>query len=165
MNRLFTTLITALLIWHSQPTLAAEAGDRAPSFTLRDQTGEVRTLEEFSGKVLLLDFWASWCPPCLQSLPWLDSVQKEYEGKGFVVVAVNLDRDFSKPERFLKKLKISHLQVLQDPTGELANTYDVPTMPTSYLIDRTGNIVLRHKGFRSADKETLKVQIEKVLGK
>ncbi len=136
---------------------AARAAD-APAFALASAQGAAVSLDSLRGKVVLVDFWASWCIPCLKSFPWLDEMQAKYGAKGLQVVGVNLDKTAAEAERFLKRVPHA-FTILYDPSGDSAKTYGVKAMPSSYLIDRRGALILDHGGFRDADKETLEAAI------
>jgi len=99
--------------------------------------------------VVVVDFWASWCVPCRRSFPWLDEMQSKYGEQGLVVIGVNMDADPSEAESFLKEFPV-HFRIVRDADGTIARGYDVIAMPSSYVIDRSGNIVARHLGFKTA---------------
>lgn len=103
-------------------------------------------LHAYRGKVVLLDFWASWCNPCRQSFPWMDATQAMYPAKDFVVVAVNVDHDRSLAEDFLQDNPAS-FKIVYDPNGDIARQFHFRDMPTSYLIDRNGQVRFVHQGF------------------
>jgi len=103
-------------------------------------------LADYQGKVVLMDFWASWCKPCQQSIPWLVKLQKEYGPQGLVVVPVNLDQDTAKAGPMLESLAAMPVRVV-DPEGALAEAFELEGMPTSILFDREGKVVARHTGF------------------
>jgi cytochrome c biogenesis protein CcmG/thiol:disulfide interchange protein DsbE len=103
-------------------------------------------LEQYQGKVVYLDFWASWCKPCRQSFPWMDAMQKKYATQGLVVVAVDVDEVPAEGEAFLKLLPAG-FTVVHDPKGELAARYQLIGMPSSFLIGRDGKVIEAHKGF------------------
>jgi thiol-disulfide isomerase/thioredoxin len=104
-------------------------------------------LADFRGRVVYLDFWASWCGPCRQSFPWMETLQSTYQGRGLAIVAVNLDRDRADADKFLKQFHPT-FEVRFDPKGELAELYKVQGMPSSVLIDRHGVMRFTHVGFR-----------------
>jgi len=106
-------------------------------------------LDDHRGKVVVIDFWASWCVPCRRSFPWLDEMQDKYREQGLVVIGVNLDADASEAEAFLREFPVS-FQIVKDPDGTLAREYEVIAMPSSYVIDRNGEISVRHLGFKIA---------------
>jgi cytochrome c biogenesis protein CcmG, thiol:disulfide interchange protein DsbE len=114
------------------------------------------------GRVVYLDFWASWCAPCRQSFPWMDSMKKAFESQGLTVVAVNVDHDRADAERFLKQLQ-PKFEVRFDPQGQLAQQFKVEGMPTSIIIDRHGVPRFTHIGFWPGDSETSAEQIRQLL--
>ena len=115
-----------------------------------------------SGKVVLVDFWASWCGPCLRSFPWMNELQQRHAGEGLVIVAVNLDQDRALADAFLKKLP-ARFRVEYDPAGQVATRFGVQAMPTSFLIDRRGQVRARHAGFRDALRTEREHQIQQLL--
>ena len=154
-------LTAGLLVGPS--AFALEPGDPAPSFSAPALDGGADvSLEAHRGKVVYLDFWASWCTPCLQSLPKLEELQRELGTDGFQVVAVNVDQDPEKGRRLLAKLGVGYPSA-SDPKGELPGVYELPTMPTSFVIDADGVIQLVHSGFREGDLEELRPRIQKLM--
>jgi cytochrome c biogenesis protein CcmG, thiol:disulfide interchange protein DsbE len=117
---------------------------------------------EFRGRVLYLDFWASWCAPCQQSFPWMEAMKDSYGAQGLTVVAVNLDQNRSDAERFLAKFHPT-FDVRFDPQGEAAERFRVQGMPTSLIIDRRGVVRFTHIGFRPVDRATYENQLREVL--
>lgn len=160
-----TALAFVLALTSSTVAFAAKAGDRAGDLTLRDKNGKTVTLKSLRGKVVVLDFWASWCGPCKKELPALDKLARTYkdEGARVVVVAVNIDKERAKADRFLKTAGISALTSLYDPSGASAGTYDLPTMPTSFVIDGKGIIRHVHAGFTSGDEKSLQREVDALL--
>jgi cytochrome c biogenesis protein CcmG/thiol:disulfide interchange protein DsbE len=119
-------------------------------------------LEQLRGRVVYLDFWASWCGPCRQSFPWMQTLKNQYEAQGLTVIAVNLDTDRADAERFLQQFKPT-FDVRFDPKGELAEGYRIKGMPASVLIDRHGVMRFTHVGFRSIDESAYEAQIHALL--
>jgi cytochrome c biogenesis protein CcmG, thiol:disulfide interchange protein DsbE len=119
-------------------------------------------LEAYAGKVVLLDFWASWCSPCLHSFPWMNELQQEHGREGLVVLAVNLDQDRQLAAAFLDKTP-AQFRVEFDPAGTVARQFDVQAMPTSFLIDRGGKIRVRHAGFKDKHRAEREQQIAQLL--
>lgn len=119
-------------------------------------------LAAYKGKIVYLDFWASWCGPCRQSFPWLQRMQQQYGRDGFVVVAVNVDQQRNDADRFLHEF-MPNFQVVYDPQGRLAERFGVGAMPTSLLIDRAGQVRLQHAGFRTKDPDVLEQQVRALL--
>ncbi|MFK8020627.1 MAG: TlpA family protein disulfide reductase [Pseudomonadales bacterium] len=118
-------------------------------------------LATYKGKVVYLDFWASWCGPCRATFPLMNELQQRYPDD-LAVIAVNLDHKRADAERFLKKLPAS-FQILYDPQGELAAQYELPGMPTSFYFDREGNAAGRHVGFRILDRKLIEQSIEELV--
>ena len=119
-------------------------------------------LSKYRGKVVYLDFWASWCGPCAQALPALDKLRQEFGADDFQVVAVNVDREPKLAQAFLKKRPVGYPSAI-DPKGALPARFGVESMPTSFLIDRNG--VVRHvqRGFRNGDVAPLREQIQELV--
>jgi len=104
------------------------------------------SLNAYRGKVVFVDFWASWCGPCLRSFPWLSRMQDKYADQGLVVLGVNLDRNRADADAFIQKLKPG-FTILYDDSATLAHQFDVQTMPSSFILDPNGEIVMAHRGF------------------
>ncbi len=116
----------------------------------------------FLGKLVYVDFWASWCGPCVHSLPVLNRIHADYQGREFVVLAINVDEEPEDARRFLRKMHVDYL-VLSDPAGDVARQFDLPAMPTSYLVDREGKVVWMHVGYKKKDEATIRAHIEAAL--
>jgi cytochrome c biogenesis protein CcmG, thiol:disulfide interchange protein DsbE len=114
------------------------------------------------GRVVYLDFWASWCGPCRQSFPWMQTLKNTYEDQGLTIVAVNLDADRVDAEKFLNQFKPT-FEVRFDPDGRLAEVYKVKSMPSSVLIDRHGVARFTHMGFRPVDGAVYEAQLRELL--
>lgn len=126
----------------------------AASFVLPGREGVV-DLAAFRGKVVYLDFWASWCGPCRASFPWMTHLARTHAADSLVVIAVNLDKDRALADAFLSDHPAG-FRVAFDPSGRTAEAYKVSAMPTSFLIGRDGTVLMRHAGFdarRTADVE------------
>ena len=121
------------------------AGAPAPVLKANDLRGKAFSMESLKGKVVLLDFWASWCGPCRKSFPFIDSLQSRYGAMGFQALGVSLDEETSAVTAFLERTPVK-FTVLSDTTGKSAETFGVVAMPTSFLIDQEGNIVARFEG-------------------
>jgi thiol-disulfide isomerase/thioredoxin len=119
-------------------------------------------LSAYRGKVVYLDFWASWCVPCRESFPWMNEMHRQYGKDGLVIVAVNLDQVHDDAETFLQKYPAG-FTVRFDPTGQLAQSFKVRGMPTSALIGRDGKVLLMHEGFRTRDEDNLEQSIRDAL--
>jgi thiol-disulfide isomerase/thioredoxin len=119
-------------------------------------------LNGFRGRVVYLDFWASWCAPCRQSFPWMQQMQDAYRERGLAVIAVDVDRKRQDAERFLASFHPT-FAVEFDPKGELAQKYGVRGMPTGLVIDRRGVVRFTHIGFRPVDRAMYERQLQQVL--
>ena len=150
-------LSSALLLLLSVSSIAAEP---APNFKLPSFKSDV-SLSSFRGKVVYVDFWASWCEPCRKSFPWMSEIQQRF-GNDLKVIAINLDQERAPAIEFLKKLD-PQFTIAFDPSGKVAEAYKVKGMPSSYLIDQHGRIVKAHIGFRAPDKRELEENIEKLV--
>jgi cytochrome c biogenesis protein CcmG, thiol:disulfide interchange protein DsbE len=155
-------LLAASLIGGSAPALAVQPGSAAPLLVLPAEGGEFR-LDAYRGKVVYLDFWASWCGPCRQSFPWMNAMQARYADKGLVIVAVNVDTAREDALRFLQQLP-ARFGIAYDPKGQAAQQYAIKGMPSSFLIGRDGKVLSAHTGFNNGSRDQLERAIEQALG-
>ena len=118
--------------------------------------------DAYRGRVIYLDFWASWCTPCRQSFPWMQSMKDTYERQGLTVIAVNLDRRREDAEKFLARFHPS-FDVRFDPDGQTAERFRIQGMPTSVIIDRHGVKRYTHIGFLPADLGAYEGELRKIL--
>jgi thiol-disulfide isomerase/thioredoxin len=121
-------------------------------------------LERYRGQVVIVDFWASWCKPCRQSMPWLNELRARYGQRGLVVVGINVDADRSDAEKFLRAVPVS-FDVVFDPTGALAQKFKVPGMPATFLFDRSGALADNQLGFRDAQRAPFEAQVQELLSR
>ncbi len=145
-------LVLSLAIF---PVLASNEGDQVPDCVVKnfyDKQGinEKIELNKLKGKVVYVDFWASWCPPCKLSFPSLNTLYKELKGKGFEVVAINLDEEKQDAKKFLADVPVD-FSIGYDPEGECPRLFDVMAMPSAYILDKKGVIRTIHLGFKKAD--------------
>jgi cytochrome c biogenesis protein CcmG/thiol:disulfide interchange protein DsbE len=119
-------------------------------------------LTAYRGKVVYVDFWASWCAPCKQSFPWLDSLVRTYGASNLVVIGVNVDKNRDQAERFLNETP-ADFPIVYDPKGQLATVYKVAGMPSGVLIDRTGHVRFQHSGFSEKQKVLYEAQLQTLL--
>ena len=155
--------LLGLLLLCAPSASALEVGDRAPQFAARDLNGGSNlSLAAYRGKVIYLDFWASWCAPCLISLPLLEKLRKEFPASKFQILAINVDRDPAKARKFLRQHPVGYPSGT-DPDGRLPGVFQIETMPTSFLIDQHGVIRYIHHGFRSSDIELLRKRIRALV--
>jgi thiol-disulfide isomerase/thioredoxin len=158
----------AALLLSGALCLAAAAGSAQvapggpfPALPVASLSGSVPATD---GKVVLVDFWASWCAPCKASFPAYSRLQQEYADRGLVIVAVSVDDSAQAYAAFVARLKPAFATV-RDGSHSLVSQVQVPTMPTSYLVDRTGRVRYVHAGFRGdATIRELRSEIEPLLG-
>ena len=144
---------------------AVEPGAPAPGFRLPTfESGAAVSLADFRGKVVFVDFWASWCSPCRQSLPLYDKLREDFAAADFAILAIGLDEDVGDAKTFLAEHPVRYT-TLQNPQGDVATAFDLKGMPSSYLIDRDGVVRARHVGFEAKDIDVLKKEIDKLVGK
>ncbi len=145
-------------------TFAESSGKyQAPGFTLPGQNQTIQ-LSKYKGKVVYLDFWASWCEPCKRSFPWMNELQAQYGEDGFEIIAVNLDTSRKDADEFLKQMP-AKFDVAFDKSGKTADAYHLKAMPSSFLIDRKGRLVHKSLGYRVEEKKIVEKKIQQLLGK
>jgi len=143
---------------------SAEVDSAAPDFTLKDLSGRNISLSDYTGKVVLLEFWATWCPPCKASVPALVELKKKYEQKGFVVLGLSIDTDSDASEKlrqFSASYNINYPVLLADETT--SKTYNIISVPTGFLIGKDGKIVDIYRGYSEEFDNKVSAQIEKLL--
>lgn len=141
---------------------AVGTGSKAPEIGLKDLAGNGVSMAGLKGKVVLVDFWASWCAPCREELPVLNALYKKYRGRGLEVVAVSQDQSPDNVRSFLNRMPLS-FRVVHDGARAVAGRYAPSKMPSSFLIDRKGIVRHVHAGFRASDRPLLEGQIEALL--
>jgi len=150
-------LVTAFIF----SNMANAAVSEAPAIKLPSLHGEFE-LAQLKGKVVYLDFWASWCIPCRKSFPWMNEMSAKYKAQGLEVVAINLDKERKLADEFLQKVP-AHFTIAFDSTGDSAKDYKLRGMPSSYLIGRDGKLYASHIGFRDKDKPKMEQAIQQLL--
>jgi len=155
-------IIFLLMISHS----FLIAGSQINNFKLKDLNNRSKSFSELQGeKLTLVDFWATWCKPCIQAIPKLNKIYNEYRDKGVEIVGINADspRNSAKVKPFAKTYKISY-PILRDPNNEITTEFNVTAFPTLYIIDSKNEIVYTHIGFRPGDEKLIIAEIDKLLG-
>ncbi len=154
-------LLGCALLW-SGHALALDKGAVAPAFDLQGLSGPV-SLAKYQGKLVYVDFWASWCGPCRQSFPWMNEMQAKYGPQGLQVVAINLDAKNTDAREFLSA-NPAQFTVAFDAAGAVPRSYGLKGMPSSYLIGKDGKLLVEHMGFNAADRAVLEEAIKSALG-
>lgn len=160
---LFLAVLQVYLL-SSASIMAAQLVDRpAPECNLTTLSGaSADSLQALKGEVLYVDFWASWCPPCIQSFPFLTGLQQDYGERGLRVVGINLDEKVADAEKFLSDYPAG-FTIVADLSKQCAKQFDVIAMPSSYLIDREGIVRYIHRGFRQGETKELRLIVEQLL--
>ncbi|MGO2012435.1 MAG: TlpA family protein disulfide reductase [Pseudoalteromonas sp.] len=144
----------------AQPLAVKET---APAFSLPLLNNEhTITLSDYKGKVVYVDFWASWCVPCRRSFPFLNALRKEYADKGFEVIAINLEQESEAANAFLAQHPVSY-PVVAGYNSTVGTDYEIIAMPTAYIIGKNGNIRVKHMGFNPAQKDYLEAVVDKLV--
>ena len=138
------------------------SAEPAPDFTLQSSTGENVRLAEQRGKVVMLNFWASWCGPCRQEMPLLDAMHKRYGPAGFQLYGVNVEEDNTDAKKMIKEMGVS-LPVLYDPESKASTLYKVDAMPTTVMIDKKGQIRYVNRGYKPGDENKYRDQIRELI--
>ena len=156
-------LIIALLILCSASSFADHLNQISSACDLKTLDGKPASdLQELRGKVVYMDFWASWCPPCVKSFPFLNQLEHDMKEQGVHVIGVNLDEKVKDAEEFLAK-NPARFSIVADPSKECAKALEVMAMPTSYIIDKKGNIRHVHQGFRPGETEELRALLTQLV--
>lgn len=152
MKTLITSILVIMLLVHT-PVVKAENNIIAAFKT---------ELAQHQGKVVYLDFWASWCTPCRKAFPWLNEMQAKYQQQGLVVLAVNVDYDQSFAKEFLAEVPAT-FDIFYDSEGRVARSYQLEGMPTSFVLDRNGKVIARHTGFKVEKMAQYEQKIQQAL--
>ncbi len=131
----------------------------APNFQWKDENGKIKSIKDLKGKIVILDFWATWCPPCRAEIPHFVELAKEYEDKDFVMLGVSVDQGKDVVEKFVKSYKMNYLQVVVKP--DVISAYGVKPIPTTFILNKEGKIANRFVGYR--DKEVFENELKKHL--
>jgi len=135
----------------------------APNITMVSADGGSEHLADLGGKVVLIDFWASWCIPCRTSFPAIDTLQRELGARGLVVVALNLDEQRKNADAFLAE-RPHVMRVAFDPKGDAARAFALQAMPSTVVIDRGGRIRYRHMGYTDKTAAQYRAEVLELLG-
>ncbi|MEK6531188.1 MAG: TlpA disulfide reductase family protein [Deltaproteobacteria bacterium] len=166
--KVFLAIAAAFILLVQSRTASIAAGligGTAHDFTLEDISGKTHSLGDYKGRVVFIDFWASWCPPCKKEFPEINAMLKAYEGADVVGIAVNIDKKRSHAEDFLRGVGAlsKNLVVLLDPESAAIRHYNALTMPTSYILDKSGVVRFVHFGYNESDAQKWKQEIDRLL--
>jgi len=162
-SRCAPAIVAMALLWQSDSMAGVKVGDPIPDLSAFKLEGKLP--ETLKGKVVLLDFWASWCDPCRDSFPVMDELTKRYGSQGFVIIAVNVDEKKADMDDFLAKHHAS-FSIVRDAGQKLVEKTEIATMPTSFLIDANGKVRFVHSGFKGNEtKKKYQEEIESLLKK
>ena len=154
-------LLTVLL---SLPMAASSSSFTEPGLKLPGLQDEALvSVDDFRGKVVFLDFWASWCGPCRKSMPLYEAMYQEIGPDHFAIVAVNLDEEPMEAVDFIERHPVSY-PVLTDPSGLTAEAWGLKVMPTSFLLDSSGRVVKVYPGFETSHMGDIRRDIDSLLG-
>jgi len=157
-SRLTTSILIICCIVFPSAAFSGEL--KAPVFSLPGQNKTI-DLSKYRGKVVYLDFWASWCDPCKRSFPWMNKLQEQYGRDGLEIVAVSLDTSRKDAEAFLARIP-ANFDVAFDEKGKTAKAYKLKAMPSSFLIDRKGRLVHKSLGYRNEEKKIIEKKIQQL---
>lgn len=143
-------------------TKTKEINKPAYDFTLKSNTGKNIRLAELRGQVVMINFWASWCGPCRQEMPYLDALYQRYNPAGFTLLGVNVEPDPKSADILLKDIPVS-FPILYDTTSKVSKAYGVDAMPSTVLVDCDGNARYVHRGYKPGDEKQYKKLIKTLL--
>ena len=153
---------TVLCLLMSVTAVSGEQSGPAPDFSLADRDGNVVTLSELKGKVVLINFWATWCGPCREEMPLLDALYQRYEPLGFTMLGVNVEEHSQDAENFLAETPVT-FPILYDPENGVSKLYEVAAMPSTVLVDRNGNLRYLHHGYQPGYENYYQDQIRALI--
>ncbi|MCH9697315.1 MAG: TlpA family protein disulfide reductase [Gammaproteobacteria bacterium] len=162
MKNYFNLLIFSSMLLAGFSAFAASTGELTPDCGPIIQKTNAQDFEAFRGKVVYLDFWATWCPPCRKSMPALNHLRNDLLDSGFEVVAINVDEHQQDAEQYLKKYPVDYINIF-DPSAECPKVFNLEGMPTAYLIDKNGVIQDIHVGFRNGDIKKIRSKVLELL--
>jgi len=158
----YVLLVMLACMTHGASAAAPAPGETAPPLALLDAHGELVSLEQLRGRVVYVDFWASWCGPCKRSFPWMNDLQRRYHARGLTIIGVNVDKRRGDADRFLQQVP-STFTIVFDAAGVTPNDWGVRGMPSSYLIDPQGRVAMVETGFLDERKAAIEARIQKLL--
>jgi peroxiredoxin len=153
--------VLGLLLAAATSTFASDESP-APDFTLTNRQGQAVSLSELRGKVVLINFWATWCGPCRTEMPLLEALYKRYEALGFELLGVNVEENSVNADAFLRESPVT-FPILYDPKNQVSQLFEVAAMPSTVLVDREGNVRFLHHGYQPGYESTYQDQIRALI--
>ncbi|MAT95103.1 MAG: redoxin [Halioglobus sp.] len=160
--KLITRALFVALLALGLPGQASSVPGAAGNFTLKSAAGSNVRLSEYRGQVVMLNFWASWCGPCRQEFPHLDTLHRKYAGLGFTVFGINVEQDRSQADKVLRDIPVS-FPILFDDGNEVSELYGVDAMPMTLLLDRNGIVRHLHRGYKPGYEDTYEMQVRALV--
>jgi peroxiredoxin len=154
--------VASLLCMLTGTPLASGTGGLAPEFSLPESDGNTLSLTEHRGEVVMINFWATWCGPCRQEMPLLDALYDRYHDLGFTLIGVNVDEDSSVADGWLADRPVS-FPIVYDPDSNVSRLYDVTAMPSTVIVDRSGQMRFRHYGYQPGYENDYQDQIRQLI--
>ena len=161
-SRALGIIVAASALLVTLTAAALSVGSRAPEIGINDLHGRPIRMSALRGKVVVVDFWASWCEPCREEFPVLERLYRAHRARGLVVVGVSVDNAAPNIQRFLRRTPAS-FPIVHDARHSVADRYRPPRMPSSYIIDRRGIVRFVHAGFRAGDAARMEREIRSLL--
>ena len=153
---------TAALLAVTLPAFAISTSAPAPQFSIAARGGKTVNLAQYKGQVVMINFWATWCGPCRQEMPLLESIYKKYNKMGFTLLGVNVEPDSKPAEDWLKATPVS-FPILFDTKSEVSKMYEVSGMPSTVIVDRKGKVRVIHHGYKPGDENEYQDNIRKLV--
>jgi thiol-disulfide isomerase/thioredoxin len=157
-----TSIIIIISVVFSTAVFAENSAKLAPDFSLPGVNNSQINLADYRGKVVLVDFWASWCTPCIRSFPWMDEMVEKYGEQDFEIIAINMDQEAILAKKFLTRYP-NKLTIAFDPQGVVAEQYEIMGLPNSFILNKQGEIVYKHVGFRLSELDKYEAEILSLL--
>jgi peroxiredoxin len=154
--------VLCFMVYDSIYERVVEAGDSAPRFSIVTDAGKTVSTSSFGGKLLVLNFWATWCPPCIEELPSLNALQRQFGQQGLVVLGVSVDRNAAAYRQLLNNMPVA-FQTARDPKADYAAMYGTFKFPETYIIDRSGKVLIKQIGPKDWMDPALLKQIQALL--
>jgi len=158
--------IIGLVLGTATPALAEiKIGDRAADFEKQGTLGQTVKMSAMQGKVVLVDFWASWCEPCKKELPILGKIAPRLRARGIEIVTINVDESKSNAMEFIRAHQLQQLTTVLDSDKSLVGKYEPPSMPTSFVVDKSGIVRALNAGFEVGDEAKIEKQLANLANK